>query len=218
MPLDTHTAREQMISQQLRTWGVLDERVLDAVRKVAREKFVPAAYQTLAFADENLPLAHDQVMLAPKLEARILQTMGIQPTDQVWIVGAGSGHLAACAAQLAYKVRVTDAQADMANQARRNLQTTTSNNVFVDNVDALQLDLNKAYDVIIVTGSAPTTLPQLERALSVGGRLFLVVGKTPVMHALKITRTEEDQWLRETLFETELPILSKTLEPNHFVF
>jgi protein-L-isoaspartate(D-aspartate) O-methyltransferase len=218
MPLDTHIAREQMISQQLRTWGVLDERVLDAVRKVAREKFVPAAYQALAFADENLPLPHDQVMPAPKLEARILQTMNIQPTEQVWIVGAGSGHLAACAAQLAYKVRVTDAQADMANQARRNLQTTLSNNVFVDNVDALQLDLNKVYDVIIVTGSTPSLLPQLERALNVGGRLFLVVGQAPVMQAMKITRTDETTWQRDSLFETELPRLSKALEPNHFVF
>ena len=218
MPLDTHIAREQMISQQLRTWGVLDERVLDAVRKVAREKFVPAAYQALAFADENLPLPHNQVMPAPKLEARILQTINIQPTDQVWIVGAGSGHLAACAAQLAYKVRLTDAQADMANQARRNLQTTLSNNVFVDNVDALQLDLNKVYDVIIVTGSTPSLLPQLERALNVGGRLFLVVGQAPVMQAMKITRTDDTTWQRDSLFETELPRLSKALEPNHFVF
>lgn len=218
MPLDTQIAREQMISQQLRTWGVLDERVLDAVRKVAREKFVPASYQALAFADENLPLPHSQVMLAPKLEARILQAMAIQPTDQVWIVGAGSGHLAACAAQLAYKVRVTDAQTDMANQARRNLQATVSNNVFVDNVDALQLDLNKAYDVIIVTGSTPSLLPQLERALSLGGRLFLVTGKAPVMQAMKITRLDDNQWQRDTLFETELPRLSKALEPNQFVF
>lgn len=218
MNLDTHAAREQMISQQLRTWGVLDERVLHAVRAVARENFVPAAFQSLAFTDENLPLAHSQVMLAPKLEARILQSMNIDSTDQVWIIGAGNGHLAACAAQLAAKVRVTEAHGDLADQARRNLQATVSNNVYVDNVDALKLALNKVYNVIIVTGSLPRPQPQLEQALAIGGRLFAVIGQSPVMTAMTVTRTGDHTWTREALFETDIPPLPNTIEPSTFVF
>jgi protein-L-isoaspartate(D-aspartate) O-methyltransferase len=218
MNLDIPTAREQMISQQLRTWNVLDEGVLNAVRNVAREHFVPDAYRQLAFADAEVPLAHGQVMLAPKLEARILQTMAIKASDLVLLVGAGSGHLAACAAQLADKVRVTEVHSDLAEQARRNLQGMNCNNVYVDNVDALQLELNQAYDVVIVTGALPTPEPRLERALKIGGRLFVVIGTAPVMQAMKITRSSEQQWQREYLFETELPALPNTRAPSTFVF
>ena len=218
MNLDFQAAREQMIRQQLRTWNVLDERVLNAVRKVPREKFVPAAYQALSYTDENLPLAHSQVMLAPKLEARILQAMDIQSSDQVWVVGAGNGYLAACAAQLAGKVRVTEAHSDLAEQARRNLQNTPCNNVFVDNVDALQLDPKMAYDVVIITGSLPRLDTRFEQALRLGGRLFVVVGTSPVMCAMKITRHSEQTWQREILFETDLPALSNAVQPDKFVF
>jgi protein-L-isoaspartate(D-aspartate) O-methyltransferase len=218
MNLDTQTAREQMISQQLRTWNVLDERVLQAVRSVAREKFVPPDYQQLAFADGSIPLAHAQVMLPPKLEARILQTMAIQATEQVLVIGAGNGHLAACAAQLAGKVRVTEVHNDLAQAARNNLQGIPSNNLYVDNVDALQLDMNKAYDVVIVTGSLPHLPAGLERALTIGGRLFVVIGTAPIMDAIKISRTGEQTWQRESLFETELPPLSNVTMPNTFMF
>lgn len=218
MMFDTHAAREQMISQQLRPWGILDEQILNAVRQVAREQFVPDGYQSIAFADQNIPLPHAQVMLAPKLEARILQEMRIQSTDQVLLIGASNGHLAACAAQLAAKVRVTETHRDLADQARRNLQATTSNNVYVDNVDALQLNLDKAYDVIIVIGSLPQPEARFEQALTLGGRLFVVIGQSPVMAAMKITRTGEQTWTRTTLFETDIPPLSNTATPSKFLF
>ena len=218
MNLDFQTAREQMISQQLRTWNVLDEQVLDAVRSVARENFVPAAYRNLAFADTNLPLTHGQVMLAPKLEARILQAMNIKASDLVLVVGASTGYLAACAAQLAAKVRITEVNPDLAEQARRNIQGITCNNVYVDEVDARQLQLNNAYDVIIVNGSLPGHDASLEQALKTGGRLFVVVGTGSVMEAIRITRSNEQSWQREYLFETELPPLSHAAPPQKFVF
>ena len=92
--MDYQAAREQMITQQVRTWSVLDDRVLQTLRNVSREEFVPDGYRSLAFADTNLPLAHGQVMLAPKLEGKILQAMAVQSTEHVLLIGAGSGHLA----------------------------------------------------------------------------------------------------------------------------
>lgn len=218
MNLDLQTAREQMIGQQLRTWNVLDEQVLDAVRSIPREEFVPAAYRELAFADTNLPLTDGQVMMAPMFEARILQDMKIQSSDQVLIVGAATGYLAACAARLAGKVRVTDTHAALAEQARHNLQKTALNNVYVDVVDGLQLQTTEGYDVIVVNGSLPARSAALEQALKVGGRLFVVVGTGPVMEALRITRTGQQAWQQEYLFETELPVMTQAAVAPKFVF
>lgn len=218
MTLDIQTAREQMITQQIRTWNVLDERVLQTLRSVPRERFVPDIYRDLAFADTNLPLTHDQVMLAPKIEGRILQTLNIQGSDQVLLIGAGSGHLAACLGRLADKVRVIEYHPEVAEQAQRRLQQSTSNNVSVETGDAMQLDLDRAYDVIVITGSLPIYDERFQRALKVGGRLFVVLGSQAPMEAVRITRTGASDWQRDSLFETELPALANAARPSPFVF
>jgi protein-L-isoaspartate(D-aspartate) O-methyltransferase len=218
MTFTTHTAREQMLSQQVRTWNVVDERVLQALRSVSRETFAPAGYRELAFADTNLPLAGGQVMLAPKLEGKILEAVNVQGTEQVLLIGAGSGHLAACLGQLAGKVRVIEYHAELADQARQKLQLATSNNVSVETGDATQLDFGQHYDVIIVTGSLPVYDERYQRALKVKGRLFAVIGNKIPMEAIRITRTAENSWRRDSLFETELPALPNTARPAAFVF
>jgi protein-L-isoaspartate(D-aspartate) O-methyltransferase len=218
MNLDFQTAREQMITQQVRTWNVLDERVLQALRSVPREQFVPEGYENLAFADANLPLPQGQVMLAPKIEGKILQSLDIQPTDEVLLIGVGSGHLAACVGRLAGKVRVIEFYPALATAAQRNLQLATSNNVSIEVGDATQLAADKAYDAIIVTGSLPIYDERYQRALKVGGRLFIVLGTAVPMEAVKITRTGETSWQRDSLFETDLPSLAKAARPSAFVF
>ncbi len=218
MTLDMQAAREQMITQQIRTWNVLDDRVLATLRSVPREAFAPEAYRTLAFADTNLPLAHGQVMLAPKLEGKILQALNVQNTDKALLVGAGSGHLAACLGQLAGKVRVIEHHAQLAEQAQHKLRQVTSNNVSIEVGDATQLDLDQAYDVIIVTGSLPVYDERFQRALTIGGRLFAVIGAVAPMEAVKITRLAANQWQRDSLFETELPSLPNAKRPSPFVF
>ena len=218
MNLDLQTAREQMIAQQIRTWSVLDERVLAAVRAVPRERFVPAGYQNLAFADTNLPLPQGQVMLAPKIEGKILQSLHIQPTDEVLLIGVGSGHLAACVGQLAGNVRVIEFYAALAGAAQRNLALTTSNNVSIEVGDAMQLAMDKAYDAIIITGSLPMYDERFQRALKVAGRLFVVIGATAPMEAIKVTRTGDASWQRDSLFETVLPGLPNATLPSSFVF
>lgn len=218
MNLDIRTAREQMITQQIRTWSVLDDRVLQTLRKVAREQFAPAGFEELAYADTSLPLPHGQVMLAPNIEGKILQTLAIQDTEQVLLIGVGTGHLAACVSHLAGKVRAIEYHADLAALAQTKLQQASCNNVSVEVGDATQLVLDKAYDVVIVTGSLPIYDDRYQRALKVGGRLFVVVGNRLPMEAVKITRTGDNVWQRDSLFETELPGLPNALRPTSFVF
>ena len=211
-------AHEQMLSQQVRTWNVVDERVLQALRSISREPFAPEGFRELAFADTNLPLARGQVMLAPKLEGKILESMNIVNTEQILLIGAGSGHLAACVGQLAGRVRVIEYYAELADQARLKLQHATSNNVSVETGDATQLDFGQSYDVIIVTGSLPVYDERYQRALKIGGRLFAVVGARVPMEAIRVTRTADNSWQRDSLFETELPALPNARRPAAFVF
>ena len=218
MTVDVQAAREQMIAQQIRTWNVLDDRVLQTLRQVPRETFTPEPYRALAFADTNLPLAYGQVMLAPKIEGKILQALQLRSTDQVLLIGAGSGHLAACLGRLAEKVRVIEYHAALAEQAQGRLRLTTSNNVSVEVGDATQLNIEQAYDAIIVTGSLPVFDERFQRALKVGGRLFVVIGLAAPMEAVKITRLAVDRWQRDSLFETELPPLPNAQRPSSFVF
>lgn len=217
--MDFQVAREQMVNQQIRTWSVLDERVLTALRSVPREQFVPDGYRSLAFADSNLPLAHGQVMLAPNLEGKILQAMAVQSREQVLLIGVGAGHLAACLGQLAGKVRAIEFYADLAERAQQRIvQTSSDNNVSVEVGDATQLNLDQAYDVVIVTGSLPMYDERYQRALKVGGRLFVVLGASLPMEAIRVTRTSTQTWRRESLFETELPGLPNAARPTQFVF
>lgn len=218
MTSTAHSAHEQMLSQQVRTWNVVDPRVLQALRSVSRETFAPDGYGELAFADTNLPLARGQVMLAPKLEGKILEAVNVQETEQVLLIGAGSGHLAACLWQLAGKVRVIEYHADLADQARLKLQLSTCNNVSVETGDATQLDFGQHYDVIIVTGSLPVYDERYQRALKINGRLFAVVGNSAPMEAIRVIRMADSSWQRDSLFETELPALSNTVRPTTFVF
>ena len=216
--MDFLAAREQMVTQQIRTWAVLDERVLAALREVPREDFVPEAYRHLAFADTHLPLSHSQVMLAPNLAGKILDALAIQPKDQVLLIGADGGHLAACLSLLAGKVRVMEYHPDLTEQARQNLRKTACNNLSIESGDATQLDLEQAYDVIILTGSLPVYDERYQRALKTGGRLFVVVGRQLPMEALRITRTAAQTWQRDSLFETELPALPNSETPAPFIF
>jgi protein-L-isoaspartate(D-aspartate) O-methyltransferase len=221
-PLGIELAREQMVDQQLRTWEVLDARVLDAVLAVRREVFVPQAYRDVAFADAPIPLGHGQCMLPPKIDGRILQALAIQPSDRILDVGTGSGFLAACMGRLGAHVRSVEVVADLAERAKANLLASASNNVAVDTVDATTLTDEDRYEAIAVTASVPPNNDALEqrfaRALKVGGRLFMVVGTRPVMEALVLTRVTASHWRREPLFETVIEPLVNAVRPSSFVF
>ena len=216
--LDIAAARRQMIEQQVRAWDVLDLEVLSVMERVPREEFAPPGYRDLAFADTCVPLAHGQSMLTPKVEGRILQALAIEPADSVLEVGTGSGYFAACLAGLARQVRTLEIFPDLAVAARDNLARTGIGNVAVETLDAMTLGADVEYDVIALTGSLPIHDPRFERALAVGGRLFVAVGQGPVMDARLVTRTGRDQWLRQSLFETVIDPLLHALRPSRFVF
>jgi protein-L-isoaspartate(D-aspartate) O-methyltransferase len=222
MSATTELARRQMIDQQVRTWEVLDTRVLEVLRQVRREDFVPSALRNVAFADSNVPLGHGQFMLAPKIDGKILQALEVTKSDQVLDVGTGSGFLSACLGRLGAHVRSVEIFPDLAEQAAANLQTAAANNVVVEIADALTFSDADHYDAIAVTGSLPSlgspAQESFAKALKVGGRLLVVVGQTPVMHALKITRVAQNEWRSEALFETVIPALVNAARPSGFVF
>src|SRR5262245_53903238 len=199
--IDVQSARRQMIEQQVRAWDVLDLRVLDAMERVPREAFVPADYRDLAFADVNVPLGDGQSMLAPKVEGRILQSLAVTPADRVLEVGTGSGYFAACLGQLARSVHSVEVRPALARAALENLQRNGAHNVTVEVLDAMTLDVDGEYDVIALTGSLPVYDARFERALKIGGRLFVVVGSHPVMDARRVTRAGHGEWTTESLFE-----------------
>jgi len=216
--LNAETARAQMIAQQVRTWDVLDERVLAALDAVHRDEFVPEACRHIAFADAPIPLGHGQVMLPPKLDGRILQALEIAPTDSVLEVGSGSGFFAACLATLAARVRSLEIFPDLAALAARNLRSSGRTTISVETMDAMKLEETDRYDVIAVTGSLPIYDARFERALKPGGRLFIVTGTAPVMEALLVRRQAGGGYGRRSLFETDIPPLVNAPRPPRFVF
>lgn len=217
MVMDTKTeaARRQMIEQQVRASEVLDPRVLEALSTVPRERFVPEGYRGVAFADVAIPIGHSQAMLPPSLEGRILQALAPERGERALEIGTGTGFFAACLAQLAGEVESIEIHADLAAGAVRSLAATGYPGVKVETADAFTRHFEPQYQVIAVTGSLPVYDPRFERALAIGGRMFVVVGSAPVMEARRVTRTGQDSWLAECLFETSVePLIHATAAPR----
>jgi protein-L-isoaspartate(D-aspartate) O-methyltransferase len=213
--MDTLAARQQMVDQQIRTWEVLDPRVLDVMSAVPREAFVPAAYRELAFADTPIPIGFGQAMLTPILQGRILQALGVTATDSILEVGTGSGYLAACLALLGGSTRSIDIHPDFTASAIANARSVPQARVQFETRDAFSGAALGEYDVIAVTGSLPVYDARFQKALRVGGRLFAIVGTAPVMDAILIRRVDDSEWIRESLFETVVePLINATAPPG----
>lgn len=220
--IDLEAARSQMIHQQIRAWDVLDERVLEVLGEIPREAFVPNECRSLAFADTSIPLGHGQVMMAPKIEGRLLQSLDVKSTDAIFEVGTGSGFLTACLARLGGSVRSVDIFEDFTRRARQKLDDHDIGNVRLETIDASEFAPDDPpdgrFDCIALTCSLPVYDRRFERALKVGGRLFVIVGTPPVMEARLVTRTADDQWVEESVFETVITPMINAAEPQEFVF
>lgn len=211
-------ARFNMVEQQIRPWDVLDAEVLDLLRKVKREQFVPAEQRSLAFMDLEIPLGYGAKMWHPKLEARALQALGLKGGEQVLEIGTGSGYLSALLSHLAAHVTSVEIVAELSAVAERNLAAHHIDNVTLAVGDAANGWGTAQYDAIVLTGSVPLRPTALMNSLKLGGRLFAVIGDAPAMQACLITRTAADAFDSTALFEISVAPLANTPQPQRFVF
>jgi len=212
-------ARFNMIEQQIRPWDVLDPAVLTLLTVVKREDFVPSAYRSLAFVDTEVPLPGGQCMLAPRVEARLLQELTVHKHERVLEVGTGSGYMAALLAHRAQHVTTLEIVPELARMAADNLRRAGIVNATVREADGSRgLAADAPFDVILLSGSV-AELPQgLLGQLKVGGRLAAIVGEQPIMRATLVTRSGEHAFSSVELFDTVAPRLVGFEEPPRFQF
>lgn len=212
-------ARFNMVEQQIRPWDVLDGRVLELLETIQREDFVPVRYRKLAFADIDIPLACGQVMMRPKIEARLLQALDIQPDETVLEIGTGSGFVTACLAALAKQVVSVEIHEELHREAAAKLNEKGVRNVELFTGDALGgWQPEQAHDVVVVTGSVREVPEAFLGWVNPGGRMFVIRGQSPAMEALLMTRLNVTEWTVESLFETDLPALEGAAPPPAFTF
>ena len=216
-------ARHNMIEQQIRTWEVLDQTVLQTLVDVRREAFVPTAYQSLAFVDTEIPLPCGQQMLSPKLEARLLQETALHDDELVVEIGSGSGYMAALLARHARHVVTVEIEPALKALAEKNLRAYGIENVTVELGDGARGwpghgAFSVPYDVMLLSGSVPMLPATLLSQVKIGGRIIAVVGEAPVMSACLVTRTAEDAWDTRKLFETNITPLRNVERTSAFRF
>lgn len=217
--MNVEQARFNMIEQQIRPWEVLDQGVLDLLLVVKREEFVPPAYRSIAFADTEIPLGHDAVMLAPKIEAKMLQELQIKPSDKVLEIGAGSGYMAALLAAKAEHVYTVEIEPELTQMARANLRGQGVDNVTVEEGDGARgWAVHAPYDVIVISGSTPVLPQSFLQQLKSGGRLVAMVGEPPVMEVQLVTHSGEGVCHTVNLFETSTRPLRNALQQEQFTF
>jgi len=217
--MNIEQARFNMIEQQIRPWDVLNLGVLELLAIVKREDFLPPEHRALAFVDTEVPLPGGQCMLAPKVEARLLQELDVRKHERVLEIGAGSGYMAALLAHKAQQVRSLEIDAELARFATANLKRAGVMNANVVHADgAAGLAGDGPFDVILLSGSVAELPEALLAQLKVGGRLAAIVGFEPVMRAALVTRGADQSLARRVLFDTVAQRLQGFAEPTRFHF
>lgn len=217
--MNLEQARFNMVEQQVRPWSVLDATVLQTMEDIPRDIFVPENNTSLAYADIEVPLDHGESMLFPRIEGRMMQELQLDIDDECLLIGTGSGYTTACLASMAKHVDSIDIHDDFIQKASENLAKVNIANITLENKDALSSSavFEKKYDAIAITGSLPEYSTIFEDLLKPDGRLFIVIGSNPVMHALKVEQ-HEGKFIRTTLFETLIKPLVGTKQKNTFSF
>ncbi len=217
--MNLEQARLNMVESQVRTWEVLDQTILDLLMKVRREEFVPEKYRNLAFADLEIPLGHGEVMLAPKMEARMIQELDVRKTDKILEIGTGSGYVTALLGNLGGQVVSVERIQEFSHSAARRLAGHALQNVQLEIGDASEgWPAQAPYDVILLTGSVPVLSERFQEQLAVGGRLLGVIGEPPVMTAQLVRRVSARGFSAVGLFETSIPPLRNVRQPERFEF
>lgn len=217
--MNYNQARYNMIQQQIRTWNVLDPKIIELLNKVNREEFVSCAYRKLAFSDTQIPIANGQFMLPPREEARMLQALDIKPTEKVLEIGTGSGFMTALLANLAKEVISVEWYKDILSTASKNLKATKLTNYTLEEGDGSKGWLSEApFDVICVTGSVHQLPSQYLEQLNENGRICAIIGDSPTMETTIITKLANQQIKQEVLYETDVLPLIHAEKPKEFIF
>ena len=212
-------ARFNMVEQQIRPWQVLDPAVLHTLQHIARELFVPAAYQALAYTDTEIPLGHGQAMVAPRIDTRLMHDVALKPTDKVLEIGTGSGYLTALLADRSQHVVSLEINPELHARALTNLQGAGISNVDLRMADGSAGASDAGpFDAIVLGGSVYEVSQALLDQLKVGGRLIAIVGEEPVMQATLYTRTSASAWDHKVLWDTTAPRLLGFKQPSRFTF
>lgn len=207
-----------MIKQQLRTNNIHDESILKLFSQAQRSEFVPEAFHAFAFADMQIPLAHEQVMMTPLEEAQILQSAKLNPNEYVLEIGTGNGHLTYLLSQFCEKVVSIDLHEDFTKQAKQNFQNRNVQNVeFLTQDAATWTSSSHLFDVIICTAAIESIPGEWLKMMKANGKIFAPIGDT----------SQNAQWVHlknkkmdghEFVFHTHLPKLIQKQRQEKFIF
>jgi protein-L-isoaspartate(D-aspartate) O-methyltransferase len=216
--MNIEQARFNMVEQQIRTCGVLDNVVLNLLSNMKRETFVKPDHKNIAFSDLEIPLPGGQKMLCPKVEARLVQELHLKPNDKVLEIGTGSGYVTALLAKLAefvYSIEIDELNKDF---AIGNLTQNGITNISIITANGIHGLPSKApYDKIFIGGGLVIINDTIKQQLKIGGKLVGFIGVTPVMHAILIERLSEHEYIETQLFETDVDYLVSE-NTSHFKF
>lgn len=216
--MDMLTARHNMVTQQLQPHGV-DEHVLKVFAEIPREQFLPARYKDIAYADTNVPIGNGKVLLAPDILGRLTQALNLQGHEEVLEIESGTGYLTAILAKLSLHVTSVESIKPLALLSNKNLYALNIKNFEIISGDMqTALQSHGAFDVVVITGSLHFVPHLFASQLTIGGKLFAVVGRDTCMHACIFTRINEREWYRTTLFETVIPPLREITNATAFEF
>ena len=219
MSMNFDQARFNMVEQQVRPWEVLDPRVLELLETTQREDFVPVRYRKMAFSDIAIPMDHDQNMMKPVVEGRLLQALELKPDETVLEIGTGSAFITACLSQMAKRVVSVDIHEQFTNEAKAKLKEKEISNVELETGDAMTgWQPEQAHDVVVVTGSVQDIPDHFRGWVNPRGRLFVVCGEEPAMEAKLLTKLNATEWREESLFETDLARLVNAEKAPEFEF
>ncbi|NDC60975.1 MAG: protein-L-isoaspartate O-methyltransferase [Betaproteobacteria bacterium] len=217
--MNTELARFNMVEQQIRTWSVLDKRVLDLLARLDRHLFVPATFASLAYSDTEIPLPDGEHMLAPRVVARLLQDLQLQPHERVLEVGTGSGYLTALLSQSCAQVLSLECHPGLLASAQQHLsQAGVRNALLRHSMGVPEAQPEGPFDAVILSGSVATVPHAMLDLLKPDGRLLAVVGDLPMMHATRVTRQKNGQGHSQILWDVVTPRLHGFAETPAFHF
>jgi len=214
--MNFNIARQNMLLNQIRTWDFISPDNINLMRKIQREEFVPVAHRKLAFSDFEIPMSHDQFMMKPIVEGRIFQSLNLSKSDHVLEIGTGSGYLTALMALSSNKVKSLDIFQDFTDSAKEKLEDANIKNIECICHDFYQYDSEEKFDCIVITGSIQKTPDFLFKNLKEGGKIFAIIGDSPVMSACIISKSNNETAKIETLFETDVKPLIQHKQKSNF--